>query len=138
MHQVRGILFLVNTLKLLILVDVASAPHFKSNYVLGEWKKIYKPKFRHQTLKILDEDNIDSFHILWSLCTYRHLLIKCALQIPHWSLLLSDSRDKQIPLVEVFPGIPSSFWIPAVSLSLLIGKISWKRLHLCFIYWFCS
>lgn len=28
--------WLVNTLKLLMLVGTASAPHFKSNYILGE------------------------------------------------------------------------------------------------------
>lgn len=79
-----------------MVVDTASAPHFKSNYVLGEWVKIYKPKFRHQALKILDEDSIDSFHILWSLCIYRHVLVKRTLQIPHWPLLLSNSPAKQI------------------------------------------
>lgn len=55
--------WLVNTLKLLMLVGTASAPHFKSNYILGEWVKMYKPKFRHQALKIMDEYNIDSFRI---------------------------------------------------------------------------
>lgn len=130
--------WLVNTLKLLMLVGTASAPHFKSNYVLGEWVKMYKPKFRHQALKIMDDCNIDSFHILCSLCIYRHVLIKHTLQIPHWPLLLSDSLAKQIPLVGIFPGFSSSFWIPALSLSLLIEETScyWKRLRLFFIYWF--
>lgn len=76
-----------------MLVDTASAPHFKSNYVLGKWIKIYKSKFSYQALKILNEDY---FHILWSLCIYRHVLIKCTLQIPHWPLLLSDSPDKYL------------------------------------------
>lgn len=63
MHQERVILVLVSEPSKVIGVGGYSKfSDFKSNYVLRQWINIYKPKFRHQALKILDEDNIDSFH----------------------------------------------------------------------------